>query len=528
MTRLRGAAVLVAAALLLSALAPLPFAAVGTAGAVPDARVAVTDATVSPATPTAGAPVTVSATVRLSAGSASAADLTRVELRDGDDAVGVARDLGSLSPGETLTVPVTATFDDPGERSLTVVARFEDADGDAATARRPLSLVVEPGAPQVEFDVDDPVAGAPAPLRVTVSNPTTVALRDVTVTATAPAEGPRTRRTVASLDAGEATTLNLSVTPAEAGDREFAFRVSYATAAGTRGETTFARTVAVDGLSADVGVRAAPVRESDSEPGGTDISSILGGGAAGALQPQTGSGGGDGGAGDAALVGVTVTNFGNAPVDDVVVVPRTANGSRLPGVGRYAVADTLAPGESTTAEVDLSATDAAGPVTFVAAYDLAGSARENRTVYEFRPARGAVELTDLNVSVADGRATLRGNLGNVGGGEVTGAVVSVVESEGVDPAYPQRSYFVGSVAGSEFAPFRLAAGVDSEGADAVTVEVRYTAGNDRVTRRVDVPLPDEGTGASPALGERLVPVGAVVLLGVSLPVAAVLVRRYRR
>lgn len=111
MTRLRGVVALVAATfVLLSTLAP--FGAVGTAGAVPDARITVTDTTVSPATPTTGA-------------------------------------------------PVTATFDDPGAYSLAVVAVGDDADGDTVTARRPLSLVVEAGAPQVEFDAESPAVGSP-------------------------------------------------------------------------------------------------------------------------------------------------------------------------------------------------------------------------------------------------------------------------------------------------------------------------------------------------------------------------------
>ncbi|MFC7135678.1 hypothetical protein [Halobaculum litoreum] len=129
------AATLVAACLLVTSVL-VPF--VGVAGAVPDARVSITDATVTPATPTAGAPITVAATVRLSAGSASAADLDRVRVVDGDgDVLGEATGLGTLSPGETLTVPVTLTVDEPGAYDLSVVAAVSDSDDETATARYP-------------------------------------------------------------------------------------------------------------------------------------------------------------------------------------------------------------------------------------------------------------------------------------------------------------------------------------------------------------------------------------------------------
>ncbi len=222
----------------------VPF--VGVADAVPDARVSVTDATVTPATPTAGAPVTVEATVRLSGGSDSAADLDRVAVRDANGTVlGAATGLGTLSPGETLTVPVTLTVDEPGATELTVVATVSDSDDESATASRPLSLVVEQGAPLVEATAVDAVVDADSTVDVTVSNPTTAALRDLTVTVVDPSDGERVRRTVATLAAGASQPLNFSVRPSEAGDRTFRVRVDYTTAAGTRATVTHERGVAV-------------------------------------------------------------------------------------------------------------------------------------------------------------------------------------------------------------------------------------------------------------------------------------------
>ncbi|UIO99685.1 hypothetical protein Hbl1158_14340 [Halobaculum sp. CBA1158] len=525
----------VAVAALLAASVLVPF--VGVAGAVPDARVAVTDATVSPATPTAGAPITVEATVRLSAGSDSPADLDRLAVVDADgETVGEATGLGSLSPGETLTVPVSVTLDEVGEHDLTVVAEFSDDDDETATARRPLSLVVERGGPLVELDASEAVAGADSTVGVTVSNPTTAALRDLVVTVESPSDGERTRRTVATLAAGASQQLNFSVRPDEAGERPFRVAVEYTTAAGTRAETAHERAVVVDARSTDVGVRVDPAGDGGDGAGGgvgaAGLAGVIGGGGGGgALQP---SGGGDGGSEDGTAVDVTVTNFGNAAVERVVLVPRGDNGTVVESIGRVAVADALAPGEAATATVDLSDVETAGTIRFVAEFVAAGERGEAAVGYDVRPERGAVDLTGMNVSVGEGgRVTLEGNLGNVGDGEVSGVVVGVADGEFARAAYPQRDYFVGSVGASEFAPFRVTARVDVANASTVPVAVSYTTGDDRIREVIEVPLPTgagdaSDAGSTAAIGGFGAVGGGLLVVGVAVPAAvAVLARRYR-
>ncbi|MFC7135677.1 CARDB domain-containing protein [Halobaculum litoreum] len=385
----------------------------------------------------------------------------------------------------------------------------------------------------MEVAADGAVAGADSPVEVTVSNPTTAALRDLTVTVVDPGDGERVRRTVATLAAGASQQLNFSVRPDAAGEAAVAVRVDYTTAAGTRATVTHERPVTVAALSADAGVR---VTRSTGDGGGV----AAGGGGAAGLAGIIGGAGGGGGAlqggddessGDGARVDVTVTNFGNAAVDGVVLVPRGDDGTVVAAVGRVAVADTLAPGESETVTVDLSNVETAGDLSFVATYDLAGERREAAAGYDFRPKRGAVELTGLNVTVRDdGRVAIGGNLGNVGGGEVTGVVVGVADGEFAAPAYPQRDYFVGTVGASEFAPFRVTARVDAANASTVPVQVAYTTGDDRVTTVIEVPLPEDDAparrvGAFGGLGA----LGGVLLaFGLAVPAAVgLLARRYR-
>ena len=497
-------------------------------GAIPDNRLTITETAVAPDTPTAGAPTTVSATVRLSGGSSSAATLDRVAIVDDGNTVGEATGLGSLSPGESLTVPVTVRFTDPGARNLTVVATVTDSDGETTTARRPLSLAVEAGAPQLEVEAGSLVAGADASASVTVSNPTTDPLRDLTISFVG-VDGERTQRTIATLNAGASQLLNFSLRAAAAGDQSLQVEVAYTTAAGTRATTVGERAVPVEPLDDDVGIRVERTTLDEgstttADGGLSGLAGVLGGGGGSVLQSS-----GEGSADEQRPgAGVTVTNFGNAPIERVVLVPQLPNGSVAPGLGRVAVADTLAPGEETQVTVDLSAVRASS-LRFAVAYELSGEAREVVQLYPLDRERGAVSLTGLNLSVSGDSLRLAGNLGNVGDGEVRGVVVSVGDSEYAKPAYPQRNYFLGTVAASEFAPFELTATVDTANATSVPVEVAYSTAGERQVETVEVPLPPSeragGRRLFGSLGGTLV--GAGLGLLVAVPLFGFALRRYR-
>lgn len=492
-------------------------------GAVPDARLSITDASVTPDTPVTGAPITVDATVRLSGGSSSAVEVVRVYLRTPDgERRGTAENLGSLSPGETLSVPLTTTFETAGQRNLTIVAVVEDEDGDRTTAERPVTVTVEQAPPLIEVEFAEVVADVRTPLDVTVSNPTTTPIRNVVITAIGPDGQVESRRTLPSLAAGATEAVNLSVQPSATGDVTYTVGVAYTTSRGTRSSVNLTRTVRAAPLVDDLGVRVSRVSPDGGDGAGAagGLQGVLGGNSGSALQSDEEDQEAEN------TVQVTVTNFGNAPLRNVVLEPRDDNGSRLSAVGRQYVAEVLSPGESETVTVDLERVTSVGRIQFVTLYQVGNESRSAQTAYDFRPARGAVEVTDLNVSFAsDGRVQLEGNIGNVGDGELTGVVVSVVNGTGVRPAYPGRSYFVGSIEGSEFAPFQLLATVDPANATGLKIRVEYTAANERNTEMVVAPLPrPDAQGGRPlgAFGLGLLAIGFTVPAAIAL-----LTRRYR-
>jgi len=449
---------------------------------VPDARLTVTDATVSPTQPTVGAPTTVEATVALSGGSPSPVSLDRVVLTDGDETLAVARNLGALSQGGTLTVPLTTTFDSAGEQSLELVVVGENATGAEVRATRPLTVVVEDAAPLVSLRSGDAVADTETQVPVEVANPTTDPIRNVVVDVQAgDAAG---RATLASLAGGASETVNVTLVPESTGDLPVDATVEYTTAVGTRSATTASATLAVSELREDVGVRVERASQAQQSAGGgslqDQLGSLVGGNpaAGGAATQQEGGENTD----SPSRVAVTVTNFGNAPVRDVVV-RSTVNGSAL---DRYAVG-ALAPGASESVIVDLSRAPG-GPVEFETAYTVAGEEGSETASYDYRPETAGIRVTGVNLTATDGTLRIEGNAGNTGEATVSGVVVSVGESEYVTPAYPQRDYFVGSVEGSEFAPFELTADVDFENATSVPVDVTYTVNGVERTERVELPV----------------------------------------
>ncbi|MEF8791974.1 MAG: CARDB domain-containing protein [Haloarculaceae archaeon] len=530
----RTVAALLVVSLVLAAVGPSVAVA-----AVPDARLTVSGLTVAPDRPVTGEPVTVTATVQNSAGSDSPVRVASVALYTADGArLDRARDIGSLSVGDSLGVDLVATFGEAGERPLYVEVVAEDADEDEVTVRRPLTVVVEASPPQLDVEFEEPVADVENRVSVTVSNPSTTVRRNMELTLSGERVGPAdARATVPSLAAGASETVNLTVRPG-AGEGSLTATLAYTTSTGARDTTELTRGFEAEPLREDVGVavsRAPEEQQTGTSANANALTGLLGiAGAAGAAGAAGGGGdggntlqsaGGEGGSGDA--LAVEVTNFGNAPVADAVVVPR-AGDRTLPR--RFV--GTLAPGESATVTVSLDGVEAS-TVEALVRYDVAGRNGSAVGAFDYRPPAGELRVTDVDLSVTDdGRLLVTGNAGNVGDGRVGGVVVAVGSNEHVSPAYPQRDYFVGTVEANEFAPFELTANVDAANASQVPVRLTYRTGGETVTENLTLPydrsLTSErgGSGSASLLPFGVTGAAAGVTVGLALLVPAVyLVRR---
>jgi hypothetical protein len=459
--------------------------------------------------------VTVSVTVSNGGGSPDAVEVREVRLVDDGDVVARSGEPGSLSPGGTLTVPLTTRFADPGRHDLSIEVRGLDEDDDEVEIRRPLGVVVEAAPPLVELDTTELVAGARARTPVVVSNPTTDPMRNVVVTlSTGNGEAVVDRRTVASLAGGAAQQLNFSVRAARRGGANLTAQVRYTTGSGTRSTETYAHRVAVRELVDDVGVRVstAPSPDEAQQPGG-QLGVLLGGDTGGTTRES------DDGE-EPSRVEVTVTNFGNAPVSDVVAAPRVGETT----LARVGVPGPIPPGEEASVVVPLERAPG-GDLVVDVTYGVGTGTGTATGRFDFRPRTGAVRLTGVDLVAEDGVVRVTGNAGNVGRGSVTGLVLAVGEASGVRPAYPQRDYFVGTVEGSEFAPFELTASV-SEDASTIPVVVSYAVDGEVREETVSLPVSDETEGTENQQSGLRPPLSVLLgLVGVmAVAVAAVVIR----
>ncbi|EMA67002.1 hypothetical protein C461_09597 [Halorubrum aidingense JCM 13560] len=409
--------------------------AVGGATAVPDARITIDGVGLSVTDPAVGERTSLNLTVSNSAGSPAAADVTEIRLLDADgETLDEATALGALSAGDSLDAELRTRFDDPGEKRLTVeVVVEQEAVGDAAD------------------DGDEDAAGE----TVTVT-------RDVVV----------------------------DVQPAE--------------------------------VALDLRTRALSPEDlqSDDESEGTGVN--LGG-----IEGIFGGGGGGLDTGDDteevaraadSPVEVTVVNTGTTTADRVSL---TAVGTAVDGddgagdgsdegdagdgetasegldAGPFVVED-VAPGEERRVLVDLGPLDRREAVTFTAAFRSGtdaqagvGAERTAESTLDYPPREAAATVTDAAVQIGEGGAlTVDANLGNVGGGEMEGVVVSVADAPGVEPTPAGEAYFVGTLGASDFVGFDLRTTANASVADEVPIRVEYTERGVRYTETATVALPD--------------------------------------
>ncbi len=488
--------------------------AVGPVTAVPDARLAVADVTVTPETPTVGAQVVVDATVRNSAGSPSPVEVTRVELRGSDGVRASAGGVGSLSPGDTVAVPLATTVDSPGARVFTLRVEGRTADGARVNVERPVPIAVESASPQVAVETGPAAVDSPTRVAVTVGNPTAAPVRDVAVRLAEPAgRANRSTAFVPTLPGGAETTVNLSTVPDAAGERTLSVAVDYTDASGVERRVTRDVSLRVADHVADLGiaVRRAPPEDTAEPAVPNGLSGLVGDG-------PTDGGDEESDTPPTRFV-VEVTNFGTVRAADVVVTP-VAGDQTLP---RQRLDGPLEPGDSGRLTVDLADVGRSGPVEFRVDY-RAGTRRASTTAtLDYRPRVAGLELTDVDVTRSgNGSLAVSGNVVNVGRGPAQGVVVEVVGEGNVTPVYPERRYFVGELAGSDFAPFDLTARATGP-ADRVQVRIVARQGGAESVRTVALPVP-------PADDDDGVPVG-LVALAVGLPLAALVgagVRRRRR
>ncbi|MFC7045774.1 COG1361 S-layer family protein [Halobacteriaceae archaeon GCM10025711] len=434
----------------------VPFLGVAGADA---AYVSITDVAVTPTQPAPGELVTVTPTVRNLQDSPYTFTVTDVALRKSSSSsireYDRVEDLGTLAPGTSIAVPLTVRFDDPGVYELRVHVYGRDSNDSYVHVQYPVVVRVSDEHPQVEIDAGNGlVANVDNRLNVTVANGLDTAVRNVELTLRGDGvEFDRERRVIASLGAGEARSFPFTASVEEPGDRTLVATLTYATPDGNRREVTSSETVTVDRYAERVALHVKP-RES--------------------------------------TVTVDLSNLGDSPVENVVVQ------GRAPGLAvSSARVESLPAGDTRTVDLSVSGANPGDRynLTVVAAYQVDGSTERTEASVPVVVHPGEISLTGIDVEQEGDTLHITGSASNVGLTDVDAVLVSVVAADGVEPAYPNREYFVGTVPRSDFVSFDVYATVD-DGVTTIPLRVTYLSNGDRQERTMTVEYDD--AAASPS------------------------------
>ncbi|WP_336329714.1 hypothetical protein [Haloarcula sp. CGMCC 1.2071] len=456
---------------------------------------------VSPSSPAPGETITFDTTVRNLESSDAPLEINDIAIRKSGGR-GVTEyervsNLGSISPGSTLEVPLTASFDSSGSKDLRVIVYGRDrGTGENVELRYPVKLNVQDRHPQVDITANDSVAGVESTGEVTVANGLDTQITNVEVVVEGEGVEMTQSRTVrSSVAQNGSVTAPFRFRPESAGEHPLTATISYTVDGDTTRNTT--RTTVIE---------SDPLRNSVE----LDTSAV--------------------GSGTDRALRVAVSNGANAPLSDVMISATSENAS----FQRVLLENISA---STTRQVRLNATmdEPRADVTVTANYELGTEAEQTTTETTLRSVPGTIDLTGLDVIRQGGRLQISGSASNVGSTSADSVLVSVVDTETVTPATPNRDYFVGTVPASDFVSFDVYARTEGN-VTSVPLEVTYLVDDTRKRQTFDVDLdrmsgsaqqPEQDGDSEGGDQNSMLPVfvaGGLALL----VVVGVLVRRYRR
>lgn len=449
----------------------------------PDTYLTVERVSVAPTPPTADEEFTVFATLKNLGNSSSNYDISRVELRGGPDQNYTLHDEASppgiVRPGKRKYVRLTGTIDDPGSYSLRLHVYGTNSGGERVHLQYATEVRVGAERPQVAIDTSDPVASTETQVNVTVANGLPADARNLRVSVDGEGvsvENPHRVRSV--LTSGNDGTFQFSIRANESGRHRVTATLHYTTSDGERRMVRQPKLVEFASLSKRIGIDAKS-------------------------------------AADRSAVSVTVTNFGNVPVTDMVVQGDSPNATLAD-----APIPKIEPGASETVMLNISRFESDGgiPVEVTANYDAGTATGSANTSVKIASNPGTIRLTGIEVEQTEGKTHISGSASNVGLTDANSVIVSVVPTDGVDPAHPNKEYFVGTVPSSDFVSFDVFAKMD-ENVSAVPLKVSFLVDGERRTYTVTVEYEGEDSGSqvsAQSTDDLVLPVavGSIVTLGV--------------
>jgi len=154
-----------------------------------DPAVQLSSVTVTPDDPNTGEQVTIEATISNLENSDTTVDVTDLYVRTPGTTEEFARgeDVGSISPGGTLSVPVSTTFETPGQKRLDINLGVRDEDGAYHSYTYPVYVDVSEPVVKADLSAATPGNGSET-TEISLTNFGNTNLSDVEITAVADGE----------------------------------------------------------------------------------------------------------------------------------------------------------------------------------------------------------------------------------------------------------------------------------------------------------------------------------------------------
>jgi hypothetical protein len=462
-----------------------------------ESNLSISNATLSTEQPAPGQLVEIRTTIENRGSGTSAIDVTDVFVRQRGSAEDLARaeDIGTVTGGGTLQVPLTVSFANPGVKKLRVSVVGQKPNGEFVNRKYPLTAVVSDRGPQVDIAVDDPVVGGETAVAVNVTNGNAENLRNVELHL----EGSNVQidnpRRIAAAIEGES-------------DRTFTYTTTFEHSAETSLDATL-QFQTVEGQTRTVSEQTTIVASRLAQSGD---------------RPQIDLSVEDALPGATRSVNVTVANGLEHDVRQVRVV---VGSSEANFSATERVRATIPAGQETTLRFPARVADAGSyPVNVTLVYTDEGARRRvSKTVsaaFDAPAQPGQVALTGTEAVYRAGTIEVSATAGNVGSTPVEGVIVSTSATRNVSG----ETYFVGEVEPSDFSSFTLQANARGP-IDAITLRVQYVV--DTVQQSFTMTLPVmQGQAPEPADSSGGgFPIVLVLVVGLLLVVGGVAYRRWR-
>ncbi|ELZ95824.1 hypothetical protein C440_06027 [Haloferax mucosum ATCC BAA-1512] len=248
----------------------------------------------APTSPSPGQDFTVTANISNMGSSGQAVELTDVYVRGpgGTDEHGRVENVGSIAPGNTISVPVSLSLDETGSHYLRVHAVVKTRNGGHRHFEYPVLVTVTDHEPVlVSVQASESAAESETPVNVTVANGDAKPISSVEVQLSGNGSATDPKRITGSIEPGVDRSFRYNVTFDDPGAQTLSANVTYKTSGGTiktvTDETTFdvvnesaGTGNRIDGKIRLVGVEASgsgivTVQGDAANVGGSNVKSVL-------------------------------------------------------------------------------------------------------------------------------------------------------------------------------------------------------------------------------------------------------------